>query len=359
MKLHEMVKKLQGVMNLDFDERAILFEKYRDILKSEISTNPSNIEAFCLMAMITCELREDIEKSIEILEQCYLQNQSNFSDEGFALWATDMAYFLLEEYGESSEERAVQLLSQAINRNSNYANTYYAYGKVCFRRKDFKKASKLFHKASELSAKKSYKYCEAVSLLAHSNQNEGITLLKSIYSYPFENEEVDVNTALTLGRELAISGNLVEAKKIAQILLKTDYKEFDIEIDEMADFIFILRDYKTCVELYDKYQFFEDTSWLKKYFYSLKRIGQTSIAENKLKEITEKIEKDISEEEINPNDWESYEDYEYYIRSETKRLKDIREEYDKVFIHSVDILPDVYYDIIHECYYIFCPRHYL
>lgn len=141
--------------------------------------------------------------------------------------------------------------------------------------------------------------------------------------------------------------------------MKTDYKEFDIEIDEMADFIFILKDYKTYVELYDKYQFFEDTSWLKKYFYSLKRIEQTSITENKLKEITEKIEKDISEEQINPNDWESYEDYEYYIRSETKRLKEIREAYDKVFIHSVDILPDIYYDIIYECYYIYCPRHYL
>jgi tetratricopeptide (TPR) repeat protein len=265
MKLHEMVKKLQSVMKLDFDERAIFFEKYRDILRAEISANPSNIESFCIMAMITCELREDAEKSIEILEQCYLKNKSNFSDEGFALWATDMAYFLLEECGESSEERAVELLSQAINRNSNYASTYYAYGKVCFGKKDFKKASGLFCKAFELSEKKSYKYCEAVSLLAHSNQNKGITLLKSIYSYPFQNEEVDVRVALTLGRELAISGNIDEAKKIAQI----------------------------------------------------------------------------------------------YICSQTKRLKDIRKEYDEVFIHSVDILPDVYYDIVYGCYYIYCPRHYL
>jgi tetratricopeptide (TPR) repeat protein len=357
MKLYEMVKELQSVMSLDFDERAILFEKYRDILNSEISTNPSNIEAFCLMAMITCELREDTEKSIEILEQCYLQNQLNFSDEGFALWATDMAYFLLEEYGESSEERAFQLLSQAINRNSNYANTYYAYGKVCFRRKDFEKASKLFHKAFELSAKKSYKYCEAVSLLAHSNQNKGITLLKSIYSYPFENEKVDVNTALTLGRELAISGSLDEAKKIAEILLKTEYREFDIEIDEMSDFMYILGDYKSCVELYDKYQFLEEESWLNKYFYALKQTGQESIAEKRLQEITEKIEKDINNEKMNPTHWENYEDYEYYISSETKRLNAIREGYNKVFIYSADILPDVYYDMIYECYYINCPRH--
>ena len=132
MEIHDAIQKLQSVMKLDFDERAISFQKYRDILKSEISKNPSNIEAFCLMAMVTCELREDIEKSIEILEQCYAQNQSNFSDKGFALWATDMAYFLIEECGDNFKERAEQLLTEAISRNSNYASTYYAYGKFCF-----------------------------------------------------------------------------------------------------------------------------------------------------------------------------------------------------------------------------------
>lgn len=358
MKIHKILKKLQSIMNLGFDERAIYFKKYRDILNSEISVNPSNIEAFCLIAMITCELREDTEKSIEILEQCYAQNQSNFSDECFSLWATDMAYFLLEECGESSKERAVQLLTQAINRNSNYASTYYAYGKVCFEKKEFKEASTLFHKAFELSPKKSYKYCEAVSLLACSNQNVGIALLKSIYSYPFEDEEIDVRIALTLGRELAISANVDDAKNIAEILLKTDYREFDIEIDEMADYIYMLGEYKTCVELYNKYQFLEDASWLNKYFYALKQIEQPSIAEKKLQEITEKIEKDINEEKMNRADWESLEDYEYYISSETKRLRDIREGYNKVFVNSVDILPDVYYDIFYECYYINCPRHY-
>jgi tetratricopeptide (TPR) repeat protein len=358
MKLQKIIKKLQGVMNLDFDERAQYFEKYRDILKSEINGNRANIEAYCLMAMITCELREDTEKSIEILEQCFAQNQSNFSDEGFSLWATDMAYFLLEECRENSEERAIQLLSQANNCNSNYASTYYAYGKVCFAKKNFKEASKLFHKAFELSPKKSYKYCEAVSLMAYSRHNEGIALLKSIYSYPFEDEEIDVRTALTFGRELAISGNFIEAKKIAEILLKTDYREFDIEIDEMADFMYILDDYKTCIELYDKYQFFEEASWLNKYFYALKQIGQTSIAEKRLQEITEKIEKAIYEEKMNAGNWESYEEYECYISSETKRLKDIRDGYNKVFIGSTDILPDVYYDIFYECYYINCPRHY-
>jgi hypothetical protein len=126
----------------------------------------------------------------------------------------------------------------------------------------------------------------------------------------------------------------------------------------MADFMYILGDYKTCVELYDKYHFFEDASWLNKYFFALKQIGQASTAEKKLHEITEKIEKEIHEEKMDPTYWESYEDYEYYIISETKRLKDIREGYNKVFVNSIDILPDIYYEIIYECYYINCPRHY-
>ncbi|MFL0248273.1 hypothetical protein [Candidatus Clostridium stratigraminis] len=40
MKLQERIKKLQSVMNLDFDERAQYFEKYKEILKSEIIANP-------------------------------------------------------------------------------------------------------------------------------------------------------------------------------------------------------------------------------------------------------------------------------------------------------------------------------
>jgi tetratricopeptide (TPR) repeat protein len=359
MELREMVKKLQDVMYLDFDERVIIFEKYKEILRSEISANPSNIGAFCLLAMITCELREDPEKSIEILEQCYLQNQLDFSDEGFSLWATDIAYFLFEECGESSEERAGKLLSQAVNSNSNYASTYYAYGKVCFSKKDFNEASKLFHKAFELSAKKSHKYCVAVSLLACSNQNEGISLLRSIYSYPFEDEEIDVRIALTLGRELAISGNVDEAKEIAEILLKTEYTEFDIEIDEMADFMYTLGDYKTYIKLYDKYEFLEEATWLKKYFYALKQTGKASRAKEKLQEITEKIEEYINNEKMNSAEWDSNEDYENYIFSEVKLLIDIKESYDKVFSQLVDILPDVNYDIFYECYYIYCPRHYL
>lgn len=359
MELYKIIKKLQNVMGLDFEERALVFEKYRDILKTEITANPSNIEAFCLLAMIICELREDTEKSIEILEQCYAQNQSSFSDKGFALWATDMAYFLLEECWEGSEERAVQLLSKAISRKSNYAQTYYAYGKHCFSKKSYKKASSLFHNAFELSPKKSFKYCESVSLLAASLQKEGISLLKSIYAYPFEDNEMDARIALTLGRELALSGNKDAAKKIAEQLLESNNRELDIEMDEMADFMYILGDYQACVELYDKDQYLQgDASWLTQYFYSLKQMGQESIAVKKLQEITKEIEEDILEKELHPLDWDSEEDYEYYLSSEKNRLTAIREGYNNVFTNSINIMPDVNYYIIHECYYINCPRHY-
>lgn len=123
--------------------------------------------------------------------------------------------------------------------------------------------------------------------------------------------------------------------------MKTNYSEFDIKIDEIADFMYILGNYQTCVELYDKYQFAEDASWLSKYFYALKQLGQASIAEIKLQEITKKIDKDILEEELNPVDWESDEDCQYYISSEKNQLKAIRECYNNVFTSSIDILPAV------------------
>lgn len=309
--------------------------------------------------MITCELREDVEKSLEILEECYTQNQENFSDEGFALWATNMAYFLIEEdRWEESQERAVQLLLQAINHNSNYASTYYGYGKVHYGKKNFEKASKLFNKAFELSPIKSYKYCEAVSLLANSNQKEGISQLKSIYSYPFGDEGIDVQIAFTLGRELALSGNIEDARNISKILLKTDYEKFDIDISDMADFMFILGDYKTCVELYDKYTFAADASWLNTYFYALKQIGQTRIAEKKLEGVTQEIEDKIYKEITNPIDWESNEKLQSYIDHERKGLQDIIECYNKVFTHAIEVVPDIYYGISYMCYYITCPRHY-
>ncbi|WMT81102.1 hypothetical protein [Terrisporobacter mayombei] len=256
--------------------------------------------------MLIFELRESTNKSIEILEECYVKNKESFSDNSFSLWATCIAYFLIEEgCDKESENGGYDLLSQAVNRNSNYDKTYYAFGRINFERKNYKKACKLFHRAYELSPRKEYKYCEAVSHLINDNQREGISLLKSIYTYPFEYIIINEKIAFVLGTELAITGNLEEARKIACILLNTDY-------------MFILGDYEHCVQLYDKSKLLEDAMWLNKYFYSLKQMNQVCKANKKLVEITQKIEKEINEE-LYSDDWESYEDYKEYITSEKKQ----------------------------------------
>lgn len=357
MELKKIKEELHGIMNLDFDESAVYYEKYTEFLKKEISENPSNIEAYCLLAMLICEFRESTNKSIEILEECYIKNKKSLSDNSFSLWATCMAYFLIEEgCEEESENRGYDLLYQAVSHNSNYEQTYYAFGRINFERKNYEKACKLFHRAFELSPRKEYKYCEAVSHLINDNQREGISLLKSIYTYPFEDIMIDEKIAFVLGRELAITGNLEEARKIAYILLNTDYEYGDICDDDMADFMFILGDYKRCVELYDKIKMFEEPVWLNIYFYSLKQMNQISKAKKKLIEIIENIEKEINEEP-NFGESENYEDYEEYITSEKNRLEGIKKCYYKIMNDNEEVKYKPDYYIYYECYYINCPRH--
>lgn len=357
MELKKIIEDLYSVRNLDFDESTVYYEKYRDILKEKISKNSSNIEAYCLLAMLICEFRESTNKSIEILEECYIKNKKSLSDNSFSLWATCMAYFLIEEgCEEESENRGYDLLSQAVSRNSNYEKTYYAFGRINFERKNYEKACKLFHRAFELSPRKEYKYCEAVSHLVNDNKREGILLLKSIYTYPFEDIIIDEKIAFVLGRELAITGNLEEARKIACILLNTDYEYGDICDDDMADFMFILGDYEHCVELYDKSKLLEDAMWLNKYFYSLKQMNKVSKAKKKLVEIIENIEEEINEKP-NFDDWENYEDYEEYITSEKNRLEEIKKCYYRIMNDNEEVKYKPDYYIYYECYYINCPRH--
>ena len=357
MELKKIIEDLYSVRNLEFDESAVYYEKYRDILKEKISQNSSNVEAYCLLAMLICEYRESTNKSIQILEECYIKNKKSLSDNSFSLWATCMAYFLIEEgCEEESENRGYDLLSQAVSRNSNYEQTYYAFGRINFERKNYEKACKLFHRAFELSPRKEYKYCEAVSHLINDNQREGISLLKSIYTYPFEDILIDGKIIFSLGRELALMGKLEEARKIAHILLNIDYEEFEIWDDDMADFMFILGDYERCVELYDKIKMFEEPVWLNIYFYSLKQINKISKAKKKLVEIIENIEEEINEEP-NFDDWENYEDYEEYITSEKNRLEEIKKCYYRIMNDNEEVKYKPDYYIYYECYYINCPRH--
>ncbi len=358
MDLNDIIQKLQSSMELDFEERAEIFTVYKELLEQIIASDSKNIEAFCLLAMVLCELREDTDQSLKVLEECYDKNKDNFSNDSYALWATDIAYFYLEECGKEKEQQAVELLQNAVFRNSKYPNTYYALGKYYFENKRFEMATEWFHKAFINSEKRIYSYCEAVSLLADSRLEEGIKILESLYVYPFDNEEQDAKVALTLGRQLALKGDIKRAKEIARLLMKTSYQEFDIDIDEMSDYLYILKDYKECVDLYDRCNYLEDASWLNKYFYSLKQLGKFEEALEKLHDITEKIKLDVLEKQSNTLDFEEEEDLEYYISSERKRLDDIWKCYNEIF--NEDIVPksDTYYNILYECYYIKCPRHY-
>lgn len=359
MDINIIMKKLLSVMTLDFEERAVIFSEYKELLEQIIVSESKNIEAFCLLAMVLCELREDTDLSLKVLEECYDKNKGTFSDDGYALWATNVAYFLLEECEKEKEQRAIELLQNAVLHNSKFPNTYYAFGKYYFENKSFKKAAEWFHKAILNTEKRIYSYCEAISLLADSRFEEGIEILETLYVYPFENEEQDAKVALTLGRELALKGDLKRAEEIAYLLMNTSYQEFDIEIDEMADFLYILKDYKACVDLYDRCNFLEDASWLNKYFYSMKQLGKFEEALGKLHDITEEIKSDVLEEQSNLSNFEDREDLEYYILSEKKRLDEIWKCYNEIFHEGVVPKSDNYYHIFYECYYINCPRHYI
>lgn len=139
--------------------------------------------------------------------------------------------------------------------------------------------------------------------------------------------------------------------------MSTYYQEFDIEIDEMADYLYILKDYKSCVDLYDRCKFLETGDWLNKYFYALKQLGKSEEAIEKLHDITEIIKLNVLEEQSNPSNFENEEDLEYYIASESKRLDEILKCYNEIFNENVVPKSDNYYDIFYECYYINCPRH--
>lgn len=171
----------------------------------------------------------------------------------------------------------------------------------------------MFHITYSISQKRRYLYCEAICLLADSKIDDRIEMLESLYVYPFKDEELDAKIALLLGREFALKGNTKRASEIAYNVLNSNYHEFDIKIDEMADYLYILKDYKACVELYDKCEFLEETDWLEKYFYALKQLGKLEEASKKLHCITEDIKQKILETQENPSEFESDEDLKMYL----------------------------------------------
>lgn len=356
MNITKMIKELKSVMNLEFDERAKFFHECKEKLEIEVNNNPSNIQAFSLMAMINLELRDDTKISIDILEDCYNKNKNNMSKDDYSLWANNMAYLLCEEYEEI--DKSIELLTKAIEYESRYDNTYYALGKLFFKKKNYKKAITLFNKAFEISPHKVYEYNEAISLIASNNKQEGILQLKSIYTYPYKDEEIDGRIALALGRELALNGELEEGKKTIQLLLESSYEGLDIGANELAECMYMLGDYHKCIKLYDKDKLYEDESWIGQYFYALKEEYSIDAVERKMNEIETQIVKNIYDEEANHIDWDSEEERKEYIDGEKVRLNKIKECYRQV-INGIKPSVKIYHDIFYKCYFINCPRHYI
>jgi len=267
-----------------------------------------------------------------------------------------MAYLLCEEYEEV--DKSIELLTKAIECKSKYDNTYYALGKLFFKRKNYKEAIILFNKAFEIFPLKVYKYNEAVSLIASDNKEEGILQLKSIYTYPYKDEEIDGRIALLLGRELALNGELEEGKKTIQLLLESSYESLEVGANELAECMYMLGDYHKCIELYDEDKLYEDESWIGQYFYALKEAYSIDASEKKMNKIETQIVKNIYEEETNYAEWDSEEDCKEYIDEEKVRLNNIKECYRQV-VNGIRPSVEIDYDIFYKCYYINCPRHYV
>ncbi len=352
MDIEKILIELKNEIFEDFETRSVIFRKYKELLENEIILNPKNVDYPCLLAMILEELRDS---GIEVLEECYKRNVDTMNDKDYALLATNMAYFLLEDWGDC-ENRAEDLLQEAIRRNSPYPNTYYALGRKYYSVEDYNKASQYFSKAYEISKDIKYKYCEAVSLLKDGKYKIGIEFLKSIYLKDIKDDDISVNIAAALALALAEVGEFDKSRRIAAMLEEINFDYFNIE-GYYLNIYFTIGDYEKTINKYDESEYLEEVSWLNEYFYSLKQLGKLYEAREKLREITEKIEKQLSEATL--DDWDDdIEEYEDYLESEKKRLSDIQNCYEDILTRGKEVKPNKVYDITHECYYINCPRHY-
>ncbi len=346
-------------------------EPYKNILESCINSNPKNISAYCLLAMVMEGMNQDDERTAT-LEKYYEENRDTFSNDEYAMWATCNAYFIFDDYGyvESKDNyKAYKFLEEAVKRKSSFYQTYYALGWYYFENKLFEKASEMFQTAYSISKNKKYLYCQASSLLKSSKHKDGLEILESIYTYPFIEEELELNfeIALTLGFTLALMDETGRASEVAEILLNTNTDKFyNANADwPLTDFLYTLGNFEYIINYYDENKYSEDASWRGQYFYSLKMLGKEKEAHLKLKSLIKEYEESIHEEENNTSygtedaDWETDEDRIEYIVETKEMLESINKCYNDVFKHNIKPTRDPYYDIIYECYYIGCPRHYI
>ncbi len=363
---NEIAEKLETAD--DYKEIHNINEPYKKLLEEEIKFKPRNIEAYCLLAMVVEAMLLD-DEPMDILEKCYEANHDVFSDDEYCMWATCMAYFIIDYYGcvehddNNKRKRALVILEEAVSRKSVFYQTYYALGQYYFENKLFDKASKVFHQAYMISKDKKYLYCEAISLLKASKLDEGVKTLESLSAYPLIEDELDFIIALTLGHTLAVMGDIEKASEIADILIDEKYVDFDGADWMLTDFMFTLGRYEYVVNYYDTNEYAESVSWRSEYFYSLKMLEKNAEALLKLESIVKEYEDEIclAEKEMSfgsdDDDYETADEKDEDIAETKEDIVVMKKCYDDVFVNNIKPIKEPYYDIVYECYYIGCPRH--
>lgn len=341
----------------DFEVRQPILKRYKDIVEVIVEEDNHSVEAYSLLAVIANELRLGNEVSIGYLTNCYTKMEKHFSKEEYAIWATNMAYFYLEEGSLQQVESARNLLDQAVSQEILFPQTYYAYGRTLYELNEFEEASKQFHKCYTLTKDKRYRFNEAVSLIKCSKPEQAIKLLKEIHSYPFKTK-LDAKITCVLGVELAHQGRILEAKKLANQLYTSSFLEFAIDEMELADFMYLIENYSAAKELYEQCNhYLIDAKWISRYFYTLNCLGLKAVAAKKMKAIKKGIRSSLLDVKHRKSLFDEISEREEYIEIEKQRLKNIKDGYSQVFDNNVKPPLEIHYDIQYCCFLIGCPRH--
>lgn len=352
IELHNII-----VNEEEFEVRQPILNRYREILQTIVEQDSHNMEAYYLLAMVIHELRIDGSVSLSYLTKGYEKSQGTLSENEYAIWATNMAYFCLEEGSDQKLLQAKYLLQKAATPAILYPQTFYAYGRTLFELGEFITASKQFHKCYVLTKEKKYRYNEAVSLIKGGNPEQAVLILKDIMCYPFKSE-LDAKIHCVLGNELARAGEKEEATVLAKQLEKSSSKEFAIDEMDLANLMYLIEDYEAAKELYEQCNhYLINEEWISRYFYVLYRLGLKAVAAKKMKAIKKGIRNSLLDVKHHKSLFEEISEREKYIEIEKQRLKKIKEGYCKVFDKEEKPSLKEHYDIQYFCFYIGCPRH--
>lgn len=352
MELHNII-----VNEEEFEVRQPILNRYRNILETIVAQDSYTMEAYYLLAMIAQELRLNGSVSIGYLSKGFEMNQGHLSENEYAVWATNMAYFYLDEGSDQKLTEAEELLKGAVKQDNLYPQTFYAYGRTLFELGKFDSASKQFHKCFVMTKDKKYRYNEAVSLIKGGKPEQAIALLREIKCFPFKNE-LDAKIHCVLGKELARAGQIDEARILAEQLQNSSFKEFSIDEMELADLMYLIEDYKAAKELYEQCNhYLISEEWISRYFYTLYRLGLKAVAVKKMKAIKKGIRNSLLDVKHHKSLFEEISEREKYIEIEKQRLRRIKEGYCKVFDKEEKPNLKEHYDIQYFCFYIGCPRH--